>query len=118
MIEFSFLKIIIDSWFIGFYFPDNDRHTLVSFKTPYCMPSRNYYYNTEHHPSKIVRGYRKTRNWLTEHFVFSDRRISNMYSAYIMLIFFSAFFWVLWYFDLSGGPNAGLDVDRTQKKKE
>lgn len=81
------------------------------------MPLRNHYYNKQYHPSKIVRAYRNTRNWLTEQFVFSDRRIDNMYSTWILVVLFFAFCYVNWLFTLSGGPNAGLDVDQIQKKK-
>lgn len=82
------------------------------------MALRNHYYNREHHPSKLVRAYRKTRNWLTEHFVFSEQRIENIYSAYILVILFVALCYINWFYTISGGPNAGLDVDQTQKKKK
>lgn len=82
------------------------------------MPLRNHYYNSDYHPSKIVRAYRKTRVWLTEHFVLADQRIANIYSASLLVTVFIAFWFVNWFFTFSGGPNAGLDVDQTQKKKE
>lgn len=119
MIAFS-LRNNIDSECSSVFFSpsDKEKHPLTSFKTPLCMTLRNHYYNTKYHPSKIVRAYRKTRNWLTEQFVFAEHRISNIYSASLMLTFFIAFWYVNWFFTFSGGPNAGLDVDQTQKKKE
>lgn len=78
---------------------------------------RYYYRNYEHHPSRIVRAYRQTRTWLTDHFYIADRRFENIYS-FTFLVTFGVVGIITVYLNLGlGGESGGYDVDRTQKPK-
>lgn len=81
---------------------------------PNLTAIRQYYRNTDYHPSKIVRAYRMTRTWLTDHFVIGERRFENIYSGSFIVVF-AIFFIIILYVNIEVG-NEGLDVDRTNIK--
>lgn len=59
--------------------------------------------------------YRKTRTWLTDHFLISDRRIENIYSFSFLAMIAIATIYII-YFDWIGGTT-GLDHDVNKVKK-
>lgn len=78
---------------------------------------RHYYRNYQDHPSRIVRAYRKTRTWLTDHFVIADRRFENIYS-FTFFVTICILGIVSAYLNLQlGGDAVGYDVDKIQKYK-
>lgn len=82
------------------------------------MTIRHHYRNYEHHPWRVVRAYRITRTWLTEHFVISDRRFENIYSfSFLVCVVIALFISACLNLQL-GGEAGGLDIDRTQTVKE
>lgn len=79
---------------------------------------RHYYRNYEHHPSRIVRAYRQTRTWLTDHFNFADRVFENIYSFTFLVTIIILGIWSAYLNLQVGGETGGLDVDRTQKPND
>lgn len=94
---------------------------LLASNTPSIVAIRNHYRNHQYHPSRIVRAYRKTRTWFTEHFVLAERPFENAYSFSFLLSTGILFIFVSYLNLQLGGGSGGLDVDKTQqneKKKE
>lgn len=86
--------------------------------TPSLTTIRHHYRNYEHHPWRIVRAYRKTRTWLTDHFVISEKRFENIYSFSFLVTVVIAFFITTTLNLQLGGEAGGLDVDRTNTTKK
>lgn len=87
-------------------------NALVSAKPLNSVAIRHYYRNYEHHPSRIVRAYRKTRTWLTEHFVIAEKRMENIYSFLMLLTTAVLFVFVGWLNLQEGGEAGGLDTNK------
>lgn len=80
--------------------------------TPNLIAVRHHYRNYEYHPSKIVRAYRMTRTWLTEHFVIAEKRMENIYS-FLILLFTAILFIFVCTLNLQLGGEAGdFDVNK------
>lgn len=91
---------------------------LLRSTSPNFIIINQYYRNYEHHPWRIVRAYRKTRNWLTDHFVLSDQRFENIYSFSFLVVVGIALI-ITCYLNLQmGGAEGGYDVDKTQSNRK
>lgn len=87
----------------------------LKLKTPNLVIIRHHYRNYNYHPSRIVRAYRMTRTWLTDHFVIAEKRFENIYS-FLMLLTTAILFIVITMLNLQvGGEAGGLDVDHLNK---
>lgn len=86
---------------------------------PNVSTIRHYYRNEKRHPSRIVRMYRRTRTWLTDHFIISDRRIENIYSFSLLAIIFIATVYIF-FFDLfmKGASGQRYDDNSLEKYKK
>lgn len=88
--------------------------TALRSTTPSFIVIRHHYRNTDYHPSRIVRAYRITRTWLTDHFVIADNRLENIYS-FSMLLTTAILFVVAAWLNLQVGGEAG-DFDTNKLK--
>lgn len=81
-------------------------------KSPNVVNIRHHYRNYEYHPSPIIRAYRRTRTWLTDHFVLAENRFENIYS-FTFLVTVAILLMLVGWLDLQvGGESGGLDVNR------
>lgn len=80
--------------------------------TPNVTAIRHHYRNTDYHPSKIVRAYRMTRTWLTDHFIIADNRIENIYSFSMLVTTAILLLLACWLNLQEGGEAGGYDVNR------
>lgn len=79
---------------------------------------RHHYRNHEYHPNRIVRAYRITRTWLTDHFVIAENRFENVYS-FTFLVTIAILFFLVSYLNLQmGGEAGGLDANRIPQSKQ
>lgn len=79
---------------------------------PNSMTIRHYYRNYEYHPSRIVRAYRITRTWLTDHFVIAEKRMENIYS-FLMLLTTAVLLVYIGFLNLQvGGEAGGYDTNK------
>lgn len=83
--------------------------------TPNSIAIRQYYRNYEYHPSRIVRAYRITRTWLTDHFVIAEKRMENIYSFLILLTTAVLFIFVGLLNLQVGGEAGGFDVNKLEQ---
>lgn len=83
--------------------------------TPNLIVIRHHYRNYNYHPSRIVRAYRMTRTWLTDHFVIAEKRMENIYSFMMLLTTAVLLVFVGWLNLQEGGEAGGFDVDRLKK---
>lgn len=81
-------------------------------RTPNLVNIRHHYRNYEYHPSRIVRAYRKTRTWLTDHFVLAENRFENIYSFAFLATIGILMIFVGWLNLQLGGEAGGFDVNR------
>lgn len=59
-----------------------------------------------------MRAYRKTRTWLTDHFVIAEKRMENIYSFFMLLTTAVLFVLVTWLNLQEGGESGGLDTNK------
>lgn len=79
---------------------------------PNFIAIRHHYRNTDYHPSKVVRAYRMTRTWLTDHFIIADNRIENIYSFTMLLTTALLFVFVGWLNLQLGGEAGDFDTNK------
>lgn len=90
--------------------------TALKSATPNFIVVRHHYRNTDYHPSKIVRAYRMTRTWLTDHFVIADNRMENLYSFTMLATTAILFVFAGWLNLQEGGEAGGYDVNKIKPK--
>lgn len=84
--------------------------------TPSFNIIRHHYRNTDYHPSRIVRAYRVTRTWLTDHFVIADNRMENIYSFSMLLTTAILLIVACWLNLQVGGESGGFDTNKLTPK--
>lgn len=77
---------------------------------------RHHYRNYQHHPLRIVRAYRKTRTWLTDHFVIAENRFENIYSFTFLVIVGLACLLTMWVNPKLGGEAGDFDRNKLAPK--
>lgn len=85
--------------------------------SPNLIAVRHHYRNNEYHPSRIVRAYRMTRTWLTEHFVIAEKRMENIYSFLMLLTTAVLIIFVGWLNLQPGGEAGNFDANKLEAVK-
>lgn len=86
--------------------------------TPNFIAVRHHYRNYDYHPSRIVRAYRITRTWLTDHFVIAEKRLENIYS-FLILLTTAVLLVIVARLNLQlGGEAGGFDINRLKTDNE
>lgn len=89
---------------------------LLRSKTPNTIGIRHHYRNYEYHPNRIVRAYRQTRTWLTDHFVLAENRFENIYSFSFLVTFGVLLCFVGWLNLQVGGEAGDFDTNKLPPK--
>lgn len=90
----------------------------LKLKTSNNVSIRHYYRNYDYHPNRLVRAYRMTRTWLTDHFVIADNRFENIYSFTFLVTVLVAFIFVSWLNLHVGGEAGDFDKNKLPPKEE